>query len=179
MSFARFEKNLTDMIKEAQLKLGFDKREITLNYAASSLSALFGIGDSYDEISTALDKFVAENNDKFGEIKFNYLKDENIYAVVVSAQGAEYVHGISEGYEFLSELISAVGKFDCTVENILSLFKKYSDNVHVEESSSGEFDLLIYFEYGEPDEYYYCFATHDLHISYHRFIKEDYESFGF
>ncbi|MDE5861147.1 MAG: DUF3877 family protein, partial [Ruminococcus sp.] len=32
MNFEKLEKNITDNIKEAQIKLGFDNRPISLNY---------------------------------------------------------------------------------------------------------------------------------------------------
>ena len=41
------------------------------------------------------------------------------------------------------------------------------------------FDYLIYFDSGEPDEFWYCIDTEDLGMTYHRFIKEDYLDFGF
>ena len=38
---------------------------------------------------------------------------------------------------------------------------------------------LIYFEDGEPDEFYYCLDDDDFGVTYHRFTKEDYIDFGF
>ena len=39
-----------------------------------------------------------------------------------------------------------------------------------------DFDELLYFEDGVPDEDYYCFKTEGEHLIYHRFTKEDYQA---
>ena len=42
------------------------------------------------------------------------------------------------------------------------------------------FDYLIYFTSGVPDGFRYCIKLEDDGCaSYHRFIREDYEAFGF
>lgn len=58
-------------------------------------------------------------------------------------------------------------------------FHKYSDHVHVEKVSHGEFDYLVYFEDGKPDSFRYCITDEGCHMIYHRFTVEDYEEFGF
>ena len=62
---------------------------------------------------------------------------------------------------------------------LLAVFNRYGDRVHVEELHNGEFDWLISFEDGQPDAYRYCIADEGCHLTYHRFTKEDYEAFGF
>ena len=67
-----------------------------------------------------------------------------------------------------------------TMDEVIELFKAYSARVHVQRMPLGEeFDCLIYFEDGEPDAFYYCLKEDMGHVSYHRFTKADYESFGF
>mgnify|MGYP002529619365 CR=1 FL=1 len=70
-------------------------------------------------------------------------------------------------------------KNGCTMDDILNLFHKYSDNIITENMDNGEFDILIRFEDKPDDPYYYCFKDEGCHIIYHRFLKEDYEDFGF
>ena len=66
-----------------------------------------------------------------------------------------------------------------TAEDLLAAFRRHSSHVHVEPVDNDEFDLLVYFEDGVPDDFRYCIDTHDGFASYHRFSKEDYEAFGF
>jgi ADP-ribose pyrophosphatase len=65
------------------------------------------------------------------------------------------------------------------MEEVLAQFKKWSSHVRVEKANHGEFDLLAYFEDGQPDAYYYCLKQEGHHVIYHRFTKEDYKGFGF
>ena len=80
---------------------------------------------------------------------------------------------------FLAAFIAAIGRHGCTMDELLAVFNRYGDRVHVEELHNGEFDWLISFEDGQPDAYRYCIADEGCHLTYHRFTKEDYEAFGF
>ena len=52
MGFKRLEKNLIDIIKEEQAKLGFRKEEIRLYYPLISLNHFFEADDDVDEMQT-------------------------------------------------------------------------------------------------------------------------------
>ena len=54
MYFDRLEKNLIDIIKEEQAKLGFRKEAIRLYYPLSSLNHFFEAEDSEAEMLTRL-----------------------------------------------------------------------------------------------------------------------------
>lgn len=177
MNFERLEKNITDNIKEAQLKLGFDNRPISLNYMESSLKNLLRT----DDVRNALEKFSVYVRERLGDVTFREIKDG--YCLTVSAVGTSYIHNLG-GYEFLTEFIDTVRKHGVSVEEVLSVFEKYSDNIIIEEKHNDEFDYLVYFADGTPDEYLYCLAVEEeidghMHITYHRFIREDYEELGF
>lgn len=178
MDYRKFEKNITDNIKEAQVKLGFDGRPMSLNYTADSLkSLLYTDGD----IKSALEKFAVYARERLGEITFREIK--NGYCITVSSEGTDYVSRL-DGFEFITELVNTVRNHDISFEDIKAVFRKYSDNVVIEEKHNGEFDYLVYFADGVPDEYFYCIALEEeidghIHITYHRFIKEDYAEFDF
>ena len=57
MNFDRLEKNLTDNIYEAQLKLGYDNRPIRLNYTSASICNLLGEALAGNVLSAALEQF--------------------------------------------------------------------------------------------------------------------------
>lgn len=177
MNFERLEKNITDNIKEAQIKLGFDNRPISLNYMQSSLKNLLRT----DNVKTALEKFSVAVRERLGEITFREIKDG--YCLTVSAMGTSYINAL-EGYEFLTEFIETIRKHGVSVEEVFSVFEKYSDSVVIEEKNNDEFNYLIYFADGIPDEYLYCLAVEEeidghFHVTYHRFIREDYDELGF
>ena len=82
----------------------------------------------------------------------------------------------SDIYEMKINL--SVSKHGCTIEDILGVFGKYSGNVTVKKIEDGEFDYLIYFTDGKPNDYRYCIKFEGCHASYHRFTKDDYLSLG-
>lgn len=94
-------------------------------------------------------------------------------------KGAAWVHAHTNPNGFLAAFIAAIGRHGCTMDELLAVFNRYGDRVHVEELHNGEFDWLISFEDGQPDAYRYCIADEGCHLTYHRFTKEDYEAFGF
>lgn len=55
MGYAKLERNLIDIIKEEQAKLGFFKEDIRLYYPLSSLNHFFNSSDSADEMQMRLD----------------------------------------------------------------------------------------------------------------------------
>lgn len=172
MNFQRLEKNLIDNIKEAQLKLGYDNHPMSLNYMSASLKNLVGADITADVLSSFADFARA----RLGNLTFREIKGG--ICITISAEGTAYVNNLN-GYDFLAELIKKVSSHG-TIEDVTAVFNKYSNNVAVEESNNEEFDLLVYFPDQTPDEYFYCLSAESCinggcHITYHRFIREDYE----
>ncbi len=172
MNSERFEKNLIDNIKEAQLKLGYDNRPMSLNYMTASLKNLLGT-DVTDDVLSKFSEYVSP---KLGILSFHPIKGG--ICITIPTEGTAYVNSLS-GYDFIAELIKKVSGH-VSLEEVTAVFRKYSDNVVIEESSSEEFDLLAYFPDKSPDEYFYCLAAEPCisggcHAMYHRFIREDYE----
>ena len=75
MGFKRLEKNLIDIIKEEQAKLGFRKEEIRLYYPLISLNHFFEADDDVDEMQTRLEQFPEEVKKKLGDICVTHKKD--------------------------------------------------------------------------------------------------------
>lgn len=181
MNYKRLEKNLTDNIKEAQIKLGFENRPMSFNYTLSSLNHLISENLDSDSMKTALEDFAVKSRERLGEITFRPIKEG--FCITVSAEGTAYVNSLDR-FEFITEFVNTVRKHGISFGDVMSVFRKYSDNVVAEKKENGEFDYLVYFADGNPDEYLYCIAMEEeidghIHITYHRFIREDYEEFGF
>lgn len=178
MDYKRLERNITDNIKEAQIKLGFDGRPMSLNYTIKSLKSLLATDG---DIKSALENFSAYVSNRLGIITFREIK--NGFCITIPEKGTSYVNSL-DGFEFITKFINTVRKHGISIEDVIAVFRKYSGNIVIEEKHNGEFDYLIYFEDRVPDEYFYCIALEEeidghIHITYHRFIKEDYEEFNF
>ena len=166
VDFTRLEKNIIEVIQEEQIKLGYRSELIRLYYPITSLNRFFHTDAAEKEMSELLAEFSKKTVQTLGGVE-------------ISNKGVDYVHEHTNGSEFISSFIETIGKHGCTIDELLQQFHRYSDHVHVERTTHGEFDYLVYFEDGVPDDYRYCITDEGCHLIYHRFTPEDYEDFQF
>lgn len=177
MGFKRLEKNLIDIIKEEQAKLGFRKEEIRLYYPLISLNHFFEADDDVDEMQTRLEQFPEEVKKKLGDICVTHKKDR--FCLHIPEQGSVYVHEHMAENEFIKKLVELMMNHGIKKEDILAIFQKEAKDISVGDMHNGEFDFWVRFPEENEDEYYYCFKDEGCHMIYHRFLPEDYADFGF
>ena len=177
MGFKRLEKNLIDIIKEEQAKLGFRKEEIRLYYPLISLNHFFEADDDVDEMQTRLEQFPEEVKKKLGDICVTHKKDR--FCLHIPEQGSVYVHEHTTENEFIKKLVELMMNHGIKKEDILAIFQKEAKDIRVGDMHNGEFDFWVRFPEENEDEYYYCFKDEGCHMIYHRFLPEDYADFGF
>ena len=176
MDKERFIENITEQIKEAQLKLGYTKETIRLYFPVRSLCDL--ICTEPMEGKDLVDLLEKEFQDTvLGRLTFILCKGDRI-EVCISAAGAEYVHGQVADPPFLAGIIELFRNNHClTIEEISTYFAKFSENYVCEKMEPGtEFDYVLYFADGKPDPWYYCVKIEMGHTIYHRFTEADYRS---
>jgi hypothetical protein len=192
LKFAALEKNLMDIVAEQQLKLGYRKESVRLYYPKSSLLNLLS------ESSEKKDALEIENK-KLNEIISEYFNDKNInsplsglcisnkddrFCLTIPPNGSEYVHnrlalGDTPEVKFLKDFLSCVSRHNISLDDIKTVFEKYSDHVICEKTDIPDFDYLIYFSDETPDSYVYCIKFEGEHAIYHRFTRQDYIDFDF
>lgn len=177
MDFARLEKNIIDVIKEEQAKLGYRKEKIRLYYPLSSLNHFFQLDVDETGMQEKLSRFSEYEEGKLGSVEVTN-KGER-FCFHIPEEGAEYVHNNMKENEFIKDLIGLISHHGCKMEDIFELFRQHSTQITIEEMHSDEFDYMICFENDPEDTYRYCFKDEGCHIIYHRFLPEDYEEFGF
>ena len=177
MGFKRLEKNLIDIIKEEQAKLGFRKEEIRLYYPLISLNHFFEANDDVDEMQTRLEQFPEEVKKKLGDICVTHKTDR--FCLHIPEQGSVYVHEHMAENEFIKKLVELMMNHGIKKEDILAIFQKEAKDIRVGDMHNGEFDFWVRFPEENEDEYYYCFKDEGCHMIYHRFLPEDYADFGF
>lgn len=180
MDYKMLEDNLADVILEAQLKLGYEGRSMSMNYPLQSLNRLLGTSEDGEGMKRLLDGFADFAQEQLGRVEYSR-HDGDIFRLCVPEKGVEYIHGLSGSASsgFLAELIAQIKQPGTTMEQVLEIFRRHSDRVHVEDSDSGEFDKLVYFEDGIPDDHFYCLTDEGICVTYHRFTREDYTDLGF
>jgi hypothetical protein len=177
LDFSKLEQNICDVIKEDQIKLGYRKEVIRLYYPISSLNHFLKSELDIAQMREALEQFCGTVLDKLGEIEIS--NEGERFCFCFPAEASEYIHTHTPQTGFLYDFIAAVSRHGVTIDEIIRLFKTYSDCVHVEKVANGEFDYLVYFEDGQPDAFRYCLTDEGCHVIYHRFTVEDYEDFQF
>ena len=170
--YQKLEQNLIDLIKEEQMKLGYQKETIRLYYPVDSLLRLLGKELSIEKLQQELEWF-GGHTEHLGNVTVSHKKDR--FCLCVPPEGAVYVHEQVPDNPFLKEWITAVSVHGCTLEKLLEICERYSNHTVVEQIKDSEFDVLIYFADQKPDAYYYCVKFEGSHVIYHRFMKEDYE----
>ena len=143
MGYDKLERNLIDIIKEEQAKLGFFKEDIRLYYPLSSLNHFFSATDNADEMQARLNALPTSITEKLGQIEISHKGDR--FCFHIPKEGTVYVHDNTAPNEFIKSLVELVAKHDCTMNEILDLFHTYSQNIITEEINNDEFDRLIRF----------------------------------
>lgn len=165
--------NLIYVLKESQMKIGYTENAASINYPPASLCRLLGEELSDAELKQELGGFCDSVRPILGEIAVsNY---DGQYCLTIPKEGVRYVHEQVSESPFLRELIELVrdhrGK---GIDDVLAVFKKYSDRVVVKESDADEYNYVLYFEDGDPDGFVYLVEAMFGHVSYHRMTPADY-----
>ena len=177
MDASKLEKNLCGVIVEMALKMGLTASPVSLNYPMDSLRRMMDVQLSPEEMLLALEAFFAARVDIFDAARA--VPHEDGFCLTIPAEGVACVVSRAPAADFLRDLIHTAQAPGTTANDLLDVFRRHSTRVHVEPVDNDEFDLLVYFEDGIPDDFRYCIDQHDGFTSYHRFSKEDYEAFGF
>lgn len=180
--------NMTDQIKEAQLKLGYTEETVRLYYPLSSLRMLLGVEgtdstDGTSGVNVALAVLKAELEDwedcPLGKLSVCLHGDR--VEIGIPPEGVRYVHEQVKTPAFLSALIELFQtKHHCSIEDVRRVFESFQEDYVCEKLSREAaermgFDYVLYFKDGAVDAYYYCIKEEMGHTVYHRFTREDYE----
>lgn len=177
LDYGKLERNLIDVIKEEQAKLGYYREDLRLYYPLSSLNHFWGTNLLEEEMQQALEQMREPLGEKLGVVEVSH-KEER-FCIHIPPEGVAYVHEHTLPNEFIFELVKLVSQHGCTMEQVHALFLKRFHKVYREKIRDGEFDEIIYCEDNQQDPYYYCFKQEGEHMIYHRFLPEDYAEFGF
>ncbi|MDO4324575.1 MAG: DUF3877 family protein [bacterium] len=177
LNFESLKKNVMDVIKESQMKLGYSRNAIGLYYQLDSLNCLLDADMDEADMKQALQEFAMFVREELGNISISESRAR--FCIRVPEEGVQYVHEKVEDSGFLREFIETMRGCGLNLERILRVFYHYSDKVICEKIENEEFDYLIYFEDGIPDEFWYCVKLEGGHAIYHRFTSKEYEKFGF
>ena len=177
LNYAALRRNLIALIQEFQVKLGDTREPIGLYYPAESLNRLLGADLDAAGLRAALDGFVDVARDTLGEVTAT--DEGGMICLRVPAEGVAYVRNSLPAPAFLRDFIAAITRHGLTLDELRAVFQAHSRDVRVERIDSDEFDYLLYFGDGVPDDFRYCVKFEGPHAIYHRFTPGDYQALGF
>lgn len=171
MDFEALKSSIIDNIVESQVKIGYEKTQISLYYPTESVMRLLGADCNTENLAAALNELCGLYTETLGEITVLFERERVRFSI--PEKGAAYVHEHITDRGFIEDFIGVIRQ-NCTIDDILAVFLKYSDNVVFEELNNGELEYLIYFADGKPDSYRYCIEFEMGRAVYHRFTPADY-----
>lgn len=201
MDCQNFLLNVTDQIKEAQMKLGYEEETVRLYYPLSSLCAILKIPPMPGEqllgrLREAFSPKGTEDRErerkspeepktrlpepeKLGQLIFTLYRER--VEVSIPPKGVAYVHEQIPEPAFLRALLTLLQERPhCGIQELQALFGRF-DGAYVCRSLTGQqaqdlgFDYALYFEDEAIDAYVYCVREEMGHMVYHRFAREDYK----
>lgn len=173
MDFAALEKHLTGLVSEQQIKLGYRSECVRLYYPLDSLNRILKSDFTFMRMLDCLEQFSEFARERFGRIEVE--SDGERFCLIIPPKGSDYIRTCTAVNGFLADFIHTIQRHGCTVEDALKVFRRYSGCVRVEQAEDDGFDYVVYFEDGKPDDYRYCLAVEEGHLTYHRFTREDFE----
>ena len=162
------------MIKESQIKLGFEKNPVTIYYPIEALNHLLDTDLGEEQMDQCLQNFAKKVKDPLGEVVFQ--RNKSRYGITVPVQGVCYIDRNVTDNGFLRDLLELLRRHDCNKEQILAVFKKYSDQIRVQDVTDNDFDYAVWFENDANNSYRYCFHEEEGHVIYHRFTPREYQA---
>ena len=133
--YSRLHSSLVGVIQEAQAKIGYDRHAITFYYPAASLAHMLGTKEDADTVEQALAGFSAFAQPTLGAVEV--VRDDERFCIYVPAEGAEYVHEKVPDSGFLKAFLAVVSGLEVSLDDILAVFHRFSDEVVCEKIESG------------------------------------------
>lgn len=127
MNREKLLKNMTDQVKEAQLKLGYAKETVRLYYPVDSLNTILGSNAKDDQEMLTLLRKAFEEKSSLGELHFHCHAGR--VEISIPPEGSQWVHEQVETPAFLKDLIQLFQEHHaCTLEEICRCLKTMAMN---------------------------------------------------
>ena len=168
------EENIETTIFEGILKLGYNKEEsLSIYYDLDLLNYLLHTDfQTKEDCLQNLVEFKDFVRPRLSIIGIELEKGR--FKVTVPKEGISYIYKHNENNTFLKELIDTVKGHTFSLEDILGIFKKHSDNFVCETIDNEEFQYVIYFKDKALDKFKYCFTFDQMGGYYHRLLDYSY-----
>lgn len=170
LGFKELENNIETTIYEGILKLGYNSEEsLCIYYDLDLLNYLLQKNFTTNRLCLEyLQEFITYVNPRLYNISI--LPEKGRFKFTVPKEGIAYIYNQYRNNKFLNELISTVKSHNFTLEDILTIFSHYTDEIVCEKMENSEFQYVIYFKDHNIDRFKYCFSFDEMGGYYHRLL---------
>lgn len=173
----KLEKHIIDTIKEWHMKIGYQEESIRLYYPQDSLRDFFDIDINKEDTELfcrIVQNYLTEKMSDMGEVKVSLEKQR--FCIEISKELNQYIAKYIEASDFLRDFLEALSTGE--IKAVRTLFQSYAEKNHgkyVEKSHHGEGSIAFSFQEERIDPYVYCVEQDEFGLTYHRFVKIEYE----
>ncbi len=174
--FARLKKNISDMIYEGMVKIGYQQNSVSVYYNSGLLAFL--LGTEAENMTAGLWKDGIAAFKKYVEPEFGMItvkRKGDRFEFQVPEEGVRYIYEHNESREFLNKLVAVLKAETVTLEEVLTVFREVSEDLEIQEVDNSEFQYVISFKDTSIDEFKYCFTFDEMGHYYHRLVDYDLE----
>ena len=167
----RLKWNLTEVLFEQQLKLGYRPGEVRLYYPVGSVQALLGSSLTGEALKAALEDWAAREEKDLGKTRVEVSRSRVCFCL--ASEASAYVWETHPRGTFLEALIARVREHGVGFSELRELFGSFGA-YEERQTPSGRL-----FSFADPaiDPFIYLFDEEEPgHLSYHRYTPEDYEA---
>lgn len=176
-NFTHLEKNISDMVFEGMVKIGYMKdQSVSVYYDPGLLCYLLDVREEEmdaKKLEKCLENFRTIVEPHFPGIVIKYAKKR--YEFCIAKEGVQYIWEHNQSREFLRKLVELLNEPSCTLEQITAVFREVSQEITIEEINHSEFQYVISFRDPSIDEFRYCFTFDEMGHYYHRLLDYDFE----
>ena len=171
--FAHLEKNISDMIFEGMVKIGYmEGKSVSVFYDPGLICYLL---DTKEMEETSLQNCMAEFEEyvkpHFHDMKVKF--EAGRYEFAVPKEGVKYIYEHNTSREFLKKLVQVLQGPSCGLDEIIAVFREVSEGITVEEIQHSEFQYVITFQDKDIDEFHYCFTFDEMGHDFEKVVHCD------
>lgn len=174
-NFTHLEKNISDMIFEGMVKIGYmEGKSVSVFYDPGLVCYLLDTGEMEEtSLQNCMVEFAEFVKPHFHDLKVKF--EAGRYEFAVPKEGVKYIYENNTSREFLKKLVQVLQGPACGLEEIIDVFREVSEHITVEEIQHSEFQYVITFQDKHIDEFHYCFTFDEMGHYYHRLLDYDFE----
>lgn len=172
-TFDRLKDSIESTIYEGGLKLGSLNGTVSIYYDLDLINHLLSASfENKETCLSTLQKLFLDSGIPTSALIVTL--ENGRFKFTVEEEGIKRIVEVYKNHHFLSDLIEITKNRNFNVEQIKSLFEKYSNQYLCKKIDHPEFQYVFSFSDKTIDQYNYCFTFDEMGGYYHRLLDYDF-----